>query len=554
MTLRACFPYNFKRFLEYNKDRQEFQGLLGNIVDTVNSYCSRAINLTLQPQADDIGIGVFRDDLNHFDGCIGELQMNRTDLILQMFPYPMDVPSVSQGNVWYETSLKFVSMYHKTELGGSSQVLESFQAFSPTVWSFCIGFCLLMTIILTLEQIISRFTCKFIKINFGNYLYQVIVHCTRFGSMNDGGLSRRLLFIAASIHALLIVHYFNTMIKTELVVVKDPLVFESYQDIIERQAIPFFINGMSYDTLFKSESAKAYRKRLWNYAIKSYPVEQLYVDMSPLFFLLLGVSLIKLQAIVVLDEPLIPLVVTSGCSLAGRDVARIPMLVKLLQDPERVKRLMNMVGIEKDEQDKVIKYSTLNDLSVDSTPELLIHVSRDSNELPYLQGILYTSHSDKLKKVLEQASKKAIESGLAGFTMKNLKYVDIFAKHALIDQLLGKSMASRAGAVENCRSESVVMPSIEFHAITNDNLKSLFILIAVIYSLLLMLLVVEMIFRRLVHDKNVIRTSRKNLLICHVTHDEPPTLRVNGRPVSAAFFISGATQSTSSGRSISSQR
>ena len=262
MTLRVCFPYNFKQILEYNKEKNTYEGLLGGTVGSVWDWARKVTNLRLETQADDLGIGVYREELGHYDGCIGELQMNRTDLILQMFPYPKDIPGVSQGLIWYETSLKFVSMYNKTELGASSQMLDSFHAFSLGVWSLCVIACLFMIMFLITGEALLQLTRSLQNMKPGRHLYEVLVHCTRCGEIDDGGLSRRLLITSASIHALLVVHYFCSSIKTELVVIKDPLVFHSYDDIIQRGAVPLFVKGMSYDTLFKSENAEPYSKKL----------------------------------------------------------------------------------------------------------------------------------------------------------------------------------------------------------------------------------------------------------------------------------------------------
>ena len=72
---------------EYNKEKCTYEGLLGGIVESVRDHCRRALNMTLQDRADNLGVGVYREELGHYDGCIGELQIKPTDLIVQMFPY-----------------------------------------------------------------------------------------------------------------------------------------------------------------------------------------------------------------------------------------------------------------------------------------------------------------------------------------------------------------------------------------------------------------------------------------------------------------------------------
>ena len=131
-----------------------------------------------------------------------------------------------------------------------------------------------------------------------------------------------------------------------------------------------------------------------------------------------------------------------------------------------MKELMELTNIDQDVQDQIIEYARLNDLEMYSPPEILMHSSRDPNERPYSQGILFTAHSQKLKDVLRAGARKAIESGLVLVTMKNFKEIDMLDGYDLVNHALGRANGTRADAVENCRSESIIMPSVEFHAIT----------------------------------------------------------------------------------------
>ena len=486
MALRACFPHNFKRLLEYDASTDTFRGFVGKLATSILDVAAKIFNKTIEIQAENLGVGVYRSDLTRFDGCLGEIQQNRSDVMIQLSPYPREIENVSQGLVIYETHLAFVSAYNKTEIGGSMQVLKSFEAFSPGLWILCVFTCLVMSMLLALREIIFRSR----KRN-GYYLYQVIVHCSQLGSIYDGGPSRRAVFLCASFFSLLVVHYFSSMIKTELVVIKDPLVFNSYDDIIERAAVPLFFKGMSYDALFRDAKTHPSRKRLWRYAMKSFGEERLYADMSPLLFLVVSLSVLTQKAVVILDDALMPLVRTSGCSLAGRDVARIPSLLKLLKQHERIQRLMRLAGVEKKEQQAFFEYVKNNELNLYSPPEPLIHVSRDDEEQSYFQGLIYTPHSRTNIQLIESAARTLVESGLVHHQLKSLEEIDLFDGSQNTENLLGPPLPSRRSNVERCKSKSIIKPTPELKAIKMDNLKSLFALVGWIYFLLSILLAFE---------------------------------------------------------------
>lgn len=494
MSIRACFPHNFKRLLEYDPVSDSFNGFVGKLATSILDVTSVILNRTIEVQAENLGVGVYQGELERFDGCLGQIQQNRSDIMIQMSPYPLKIDDVSQGLIIYETNLAFVSAYNKTEISGSMQVLKSFEAFSPDLWIICIVSCFVMSMMLTLREMMLN-QRKYGENFYNNY--QVMVHCTRLGSMDDTGATRRVIFMCASIYSLLVVHYLSSMIKTELVVIKDPLVFKSYDDIITRKAVPLFFKGMSYDALFRDAKTLHSRKRLWEYAMKSYGEDRLYAEMSPLLFLVVSLSVLTQKAVVILDDALMPLVRTSGCSLAGRDFTKIPALLKLLKQPEQILRMMQLAGLEQNEQRAFFRYLKNNDLSSYSPTEALIHVSRDEEEQSYFQGIVYTDHSQTTRKLIESSVRTVIEAGLAHHQLKSMEEVNLFGGDTYTDGLLGPPLRSRRSFVERCKSESIIQPSHDLEAMRTDNFRSLFSLMAWIQSLLLAFLIVETIFARL---------------------------------------------------------
>ena len=86
------------------------------------------------------------------------------------------------------------------------------------------------------------------------------------------------------------------------------------------------------------------------------------MQLSPLLYLLAALSLLKQRAIVILDEALIPAVKTSGCSLAGRDMSRLPLISKMLKNEQEMRQLLDCLSIGKSEQDAFFSESGLDSM------------------------------------------------------------------------------------------------------------------------------------------------------------------------------------------------
>lgn len=542
MSIRFCHPRNFKRLIEYDRAGNRFNGLVGDPITAAFYTVSKVLNMTVEIQADDAGVGVYRGDLNRYDGCLGEIQMNRSDMILQMNPYPIEIEDVSQGLIFYETSLMFIAAYNKTGEDGQAQLLESFYGFEPNLWGLCFFTWLLMTGFIIMEEAFYRWMRKEPKTKDDNAFYQVVTHCTQVGAIDDGELPRRLLFMSASVFALLVVNYFSSMIKTDLVTIKDPLVFESYDDIIERGAIPMFMRGQSYRTLFSEPGAEPYRKKLWDYAIETFGERRIYVDLSAFSFLIMCVSVLKQKVIALADESIMTIIGTSGCSLASRDLGLLPGLTRTLKSPKLFENMLIAGGATVEERKLMLQYAEDNDLLLYSEPEVLVHIARDPREQSYNQGLIYTSQNKWLKKHLEKCTRRMLEVGWIGHEVGGLEKVDLFEGNPHVEGMLGPSLAKRRPAVQRCLSKSIIKPDVGYQAVNPRNLTSLMQLTASIYLLLSVLLVCEIWWKKFT-DSLSPRPSRARAfdgVIPSLTANDSP----RWRPIAQAVVVLHAKPAT----------
>lgn len=101
---------------------------------------------------------------------------------------------------------------------------------------------------------------------------------------------------------------------------------------------------------------------------------------------------------------------------------------------------------------------------------------------------------------MQWATRQLFESGLTLEKRSSVKQIDFFSHHDVLNAALGPPQTERRVDVENCRSKSIVKPTVEMQSLEIENLRTLFTLIAVIYSSGLLLLALEIMVSK--SDRN----------------------------------------------------
>lgn len=490
--IRFCHPHNYKDIYEFDEERYTFTGPVGLITnDAINSYKEffrqRVANSTLEIHYNR-GIGELDTNTHKFTGCLGEIQSNVSDFILMLWEYPFDGINISSGLIAYETNLVIGGMYDQETIGDAIQMLDLFAFFSPLVWFNCLLAVMSIFLILKIHEVISppnRIPCR-------NILFKVLAHCSNFGSMPAGGITRCLLFMLASLFSLIVIGYLCSSISTQLVMIKQPLVFHTYDDIMNRGALPFFIRGMAYDQFFKKPSASALRKKFWRYATTTFDLEDLYVDIDPIALLLCAMKLVLRQAVFIMEAPLMPVLPGSGCPVAQFDADRIRDTAALIQDHKRLKPLMTGLNFGAEQQKFILDFTRKNPMNFSAVPDFNFHIATDPGEEKFSQSILMAENSDPIiRQGLTKASRYLIETGYPIKTMRRVVRYNLLAGNAMIPTLLGTPNKARKYKVENCFSESVLLPEAHVETVSFENLWSLVVSVGSIYGIIGVIVVVE---------------------------------------------------------------
>lgn len=288
--LRICHAENFHIFLQFYNNGK-YDGLAKSFIDLLmDTLMTGARNLTLKFITNQ-GFGTrISPNSEEYNGCLGRLQKNQSDMLFVLSNYPVEIINISQGIIVSESGITLLPFYYeKPRL--THQISGSFYSFSLLIW-LCI-FGSLGTIWLLLmfrTKLINKIRYEisiilhrnsYLKLIYPikrrkkssknlHYLYRVLVHFSRLGSIQSTTLFQKILFITLSIKCLVLLHYFCTLIKTELVVVPEPEIYRNYDEIMKHNVSPLFYHGFNDENYFTSAHINSPEYKFWKYANKVY--------------------------------------------------------------------------------------------------------------------------------------------------------------------------------------------------------------------------------------------------------------------------------------------
>lgn len=270
-TLRLCQPIDFPFLLSYVGGTR-FAGFFSSYLTDFLTHFTRNSNLTLEVQ-ENRGLGSrINSSTDMYDGCLGMIQRNDSDILMMFADYPLEVVDVTQGDLFTDSVIQFISFSQLTKEQSVGQMLSCFQSLSLNLW-LLIG--VTITVVYSLMKLRTICLTRFFRRRCSRrrnhyYLYHILAHITRLGKIKDGGCFNKLLFLSLSIPSLVLIHYICMMIKADLVIEKEPDIYKSYDDLITNQVTLSFYRGNEHEKYFKFAPDGSKEKILWQQTLSKF--------------------------------------------------------------------------------------------------------------------------------------------------------------------------------------------------------------------------------------------------------------------------------------------
>lgn len=489
--LRLCHPQDFYTFFYHEHDH--FGGsVFGNWANDFLNVFKRKMNATIELVSGK-GYGERIGDTEQFTGCIGELQRNQSDLIVSLVNYPIEAQNVSQGFVVFESFVTIGQMYFLPESVKNAQILSSFRAIMDILPYIFISLLLIWVSILARRKFLQialppvfrmrgyRIRSRTRRINH-NYLYQVLAHASRNGSIRGHTKFHRIIYLALSIYSLVINNFMSSSVKTDLVIIEDPKIFESYDQLIRERIKPGFIQGTNIDSLFRYAQNGSIEKKFWTYADSHFVPSEMFFPPERTTVLRLAAQMLRRKAVMILDDSLSSLIQFAACKLRTKK-------------KENLKQLFGQLYY-------FFKNEEMEPESLQNYFKFLYYTKVDSSSKSLVKAFLLSNYFEKTtSRRIKSTLRTSIEAGIANYIREYIKSVDLLPDDnvPLVKNVLGQDIPAQFKYMRDCLSESIIKTEASaVKKISLVNFKSLLVLCLILSAICSIILIIELAYYRLV--------------------------------------------------------
>lgn len=506
--IRVCHPADYFGFLEYDESKNIFTGLTAFIANdifaTVKKIAAKKnYTLALQPRR---GYGEpLANNNGSYTGCIGQMQNNQSDLMMMLVDYPSKVENVSVGMMVTSTYLDIGSAY-TFEGKEVSTVLSMFKSFDVLLYLIIAASLLIIWWISRVKILANRSlfarnsfsiigrpgtrgrrtsknkvapatdespdepfgpdksSAKAKRVKSGvkkaarANLFRLILHFCKIVPLDEPAtLFDRVIFLTVSLMGFWLLFYFSSLIKTELVVIKDPFIIQSYEDILKHKVRPLFIRGGYHHYHYKFARDKSIEREIWDKSVQKYGLDKVLIDLNYSGLLSLLFEVFERKTVILLDDLVSRIVTKSICQLKSKDFKKLVAMKSLLVNQES----KNSSGVEQSE-------SQLPSVtSMSSSPAFLTSI--DSKAKNIIKGVLLseTMMKSPKSKCLRKYLKAMFEMGFFIAVKERAQRINVVndGPQEML-QFLGPTAKEKLDSVRDCFSTTPVKPDVKLYGLT----------------------------------------------------------------------------------------
>ena len=326
MDVRVCIPRmaGFYEMEPLNKGNS-ITGAVASFI-LVSMEIVSELNATFQVRESMVSLVDVRD--SRFDGCIGLMQRNESDISLGVFNIPLTAKNITYTKVEAFDKMGILSGYDRRKEGDkkATHVMDMIFAFSPTLWILVIMTFALLFVLLFMSmrikiwnQSIRRARRRRLGISrpcarkqmvqrtgiLSTVTRAVVSSLLKQSSATPPSISGygplNLLFTMMTLLSFYSGYYLTSMIKTEMVVVEKPITVESYEDVLRMGKWPVWLASFTDMVTFQNAADGSLEQEIWNKAI-ALGINESLIQMTPDSFINHGMRLAKKETVAFMSQ------------------------------------------------------------------------------------------------------------------------------------------------------------------------------------------------------------------------------------------------------------
>ena len=213
----------------------------------------------------------------NIDDCLRSIQQNESDAVLLPYTMPVILNNVKTGPVFFSDKIVIGSTYAVEKNNLNPGILDTFDAFGVDACALILNFFVILAVLICLTYILERKSPRRqIRINGRRFNLRFVpwfIFCffvKQFPSFPGNMTTLKVLLTWCLLtYSYFVTYFYSSMIKTDMVTVKAPLVINSYQDIVDDLAIePYIWYKFDEYKSFRDAPSGSLKKKIWERILK----------------------------------------------------------------------------------------------------------------------------------------------------------------------------------------------------------------------------------------------------------------------------------------------
>ena len=201
-------------------------------------------------------MGIFNETSGYYneDSCLYSMQINQSDLGIASLWYPARGKNLEIHPFYRSDIVRMISPYRVLTQTYDSDLMGVFAyVFTPGVWMTVVLSCFVFWFI-TKMHLCMRNRLNSSKRIRDDSLYEVLTHLFQVETIDYKGACMKVVSLFASVLSFVVIAYFTCSMKTDIVVVQEPDMINSYDDLLTKPNIRLTFSTLG-DTFSRFESA-----------------------------------------------------------------------------------------------------------------------------------------------------------------------------------------------------------------------------------------------------------------------------------------------------------
>lgn len=271
------------------------------------------------------------DTSGRFSGCYGLLQDGKVDAVIGPSTYPSPVVNITQGLLLYDTRVGYMASFPPVKYA-EFDFARTFESFDVATWFTIACYLVVIRLFIWMKHKVMGTDAPDRLQTVDDRVedtFQVIAHFSTDAEIGYHGVTMKVMYMVLTLFSFFILNEYDNQCNTGLVVSVPPRILEDYDDLKRYKVKPLFMKNAIDYRYFKFAPESSEERKLWNWAVKRWGEDNLFIDASPIALIGNAVRVGAFKSVCIAESIVLEWVRSTICNIYPKSEAKLNGVVDM---------------------------------------------------------------------------------------------------------------------------------------------------------------------------------------------------------------------------------